>query len=273
MSKRYSAIVGNVALTLVAFMPKWLRVATLARASARLVPRVPVDTARGRLVFYTPSKTAVYWPREAFQAEPETIRWIDSFPEGAVFWDIGANVGCYSLYAGLREDMRVLSFEPNPYTFNCLVNNIHLNRLDARVSGFCIAVADKPGIDGFYMESHEAGSVGNSFADPSTSTVKDCGTSSFVAAMGLSIDALVDTMGVPFPTHLKIDVDGIEDRIIAGGTKVLGDPRLRSVLVEVATGTEDLDRRAAAIFAKMKECGFTVDPNHGAGSINRLFVR
>ena len=31
--------------------------------------------------------------------EPETLEWIDTIPKNSVLWDIGANVGLYSLYA------------------------------------------------------------------------------------------------------------------------------------------------------------------------------
>ena len=37
-----------------------------------------------------------------FTKEPDMIDWIDSFPEDFVLWDIGANVGIYSIYAGLK---------------------------------------------------------------------------------------------------------------------------------------------------------------------------
>ena len=30
--------------------------------------------------------------------EPETLEWIDQLPEKCVFWDIGANVGLYTVY-------------------------------------------------------------------------------------------------------------------------------------------------------------------------------
>lgn len=30
---------------------------------------------------------------------PETLEWIDNFPQGSVLWDVGANVGLYSIYA------------------------------------------------------------------------------------------------------------------------------------------------------------------------------
>ena len=35
--------------------------------------------------------------------EPETLEWIDGLPEGCVLWDIGANVGLYTVYATLHK--------------------------------------------------------------------------------------------------------------------------------------------------------------------------
>jgi hypothetical protein len=39
--------------------------------------------------------------------------------------------------------------------------------------------------------------------------------------------------GLPSPTHIKIDVDGIEPAIVAGCREVLKTQRLRSLLIEI----------------------------------------
>lgn len=51
--------------------------------------------------------------------------------------------------------------------------------------------------------------------------------------MGVSLDDLTGRFGLPFPNHIKIDVDGIEDLIVRGASKTLDGPALRTVLVEV----------------------------------------
>jgi hypothetical protein len=51
--------------------------------------------------------------------------------------------------------------------------------------------------------------------------------------IGVSLDDLVDRFALPFPNHIKIDVDGIEDLIVQGADRMLFDPRLKSVLVEI----------------------------------------
>ena len=45
--------------------------------------------------------------------EPETINWINTFKEKDIFWDIGANIGLYSIYASVISKCKVFSFEPS----------------------------------------------------------------------------------------------------------------------------------------------------------------
>ena len=49
----------------------------------------------------------------------------------------------------------------------------------------------------------------------------------------MSLDDLTGKFDLPFPSHIKVDVDGIEDRIVAGAERTLEVPRLKSVLIEV----------------------------------------
>ena len=66
--------------------------------------------------------------------EPETIDWIDSFEEGACFYDIGANVGVFTLYAAKSKKCQVFSFEPSVFNLESLVRNININYLDKQVT-------------------------------------------------------------------------------------------------------------------------------------------
>ena len=51
--------------------------------------------------------------------------------------------------------------------------------------------------------------------------------------VGYSIDQFIKQFNAPFPNHLKIDVDGIEDLIIAGAAATLSDARMKSVSIEL----------------------------------------
>ena len=57
--------------------------------------------------------------------------------------------------------------------------------------------------------------------------------------MAFSLDDLVALLGLPTPTHIKLDVDGGELAVLEGATSTLSSPALRSMLVEVAMPASD----------------------------------
>src|SRR6516225_6093965 len=93
----------------------------LERLSASMVTRVEVP--QGNLSFVTPTPLLQARAGSVLSKEPDTIRWIDSFEPNDVFWDIGANVGVFSLYAARRK-VRVLAFEPSAGNYMILCRNV-----------------------------------------------------------------------------------------------------------------------------------------------------
>ena len=61
---------------------------------------------------------------------------------------------------------------------------------------------------------------------------------------------------VPQPDHLKVDVDGLEPRVMAGASQVLRDARLQSILVEV---NHNLPQHREMV-AALNRLGFKHDP-------------
>ena len=82
------------------------RAQVLAHVVESLVPAVAVETPLGRLTLHCPGELTVFRATTFLSKEPETIEWIDTFRQDDVFWDIGANVGLYSLYAALKPGRR-----------------------------------------------------------------------------------------------------------------------------------------------------------------------
>ena len=203
-----------------------------AQVAEELTPIISQKTEFGTISFFSPGKTPEYRARTLLTKEPETIEWINSFSDSDVLWDIGANVGVYSLYAALRK-LTVVSFEPSAGNYYLLSRNIEINRMDDRVSAICIAFNDTTRLDAFYMVHTNLGGAGNSFGEaidwqgrPYTASLKQ-------AMIGFSIDDFVRQFNPPFPNHIKIDVDGNEGRIIKGAKSTLSDTRVKSVLVEL----------------------------------------
>ena len=81
-----------------------------------------------------------------FSIEPETIDWINSFSnkEKIVFWDIGANIGIYSIYASIKHPRcDVVSFEPSTSNLRVLSRNISINNLENKIKIFSNPLSNK----------------------------------------------------------------------------------------------------------------------------------
>ncbi len=124
--------------------------------SQQLTPIVTQNTDIGSLKFFCPGTIPAWRARTLLTKEPETIEWINTFDKEDVLWDIGANVGIYSLYAALRG-IHVCAFEPAPGNYYVLSRNIELNSFDDRISSFCVAFNDETKLESFYMSNTEIG--------------------------------------------------------------------------------------------------------------------
>ena len=72
------------------------------------------------LKFYSINKMTKYRIDTFFSKEPDTISWIKSFKANSVFWDIGANIGLYSVYASRISNCQTYAFEPSVYNLELL---------------------------------------------------------------------------------------------------------------------------------------------------------
>ena len=87
------------------------------------------------VTFFTPNYITNYLVDTFFNKEPETLEWIDSFnnKNKIIFWDIGANIGLYSIYAALKySNIEVVSFEPSSSNLRILSRNVSINQLEKK---------------------------------------------------------------------------------------------------------------------------------------------
>jgi FkbM family methyltransferase len=208
-----------------------------AHLTESLVPVVRKTTPAGALKFFCAGTTSEWRARTILTKEPETLEWIDSFEPGDVLWDIGANVGVYSLYAALRG-IQVLAFEPSAPNYYLLNRNIEMNQFGPRISAYCLAFSDQRELGQLHMASTELGGALNSFGESLDWQGRTFQPSFSQAMVGYTVDSFIEAYGPHFPTHIKIDVDGIENRIVRGAVKTLADSRLKSLLVELDSSRE-----------------------------------
>ena len=89
-----------------------------------------VVKVRGKKLFLVVSSKIEVKRVKTFESrEPETIDWVEQFQENSIFYDIGANIGTYTLFAAAQHGKKIktYSFEPNALNFSTLNHNIKLN--------------------------------------------------------------------------------------------------------------------------------------------------
>ena len=89
-----------------------------------------------KLTFFIPNKLTEWRVDTFFSKEPETLEWIDSFKKNQeiIFWDIGANIGLYSLYTCLKHsNSNIIAFEPSTSNLRVLSRNISMNNFENKI--------------------------------------------------------------------------------------------------------------------------------------------
>jgi FkbM family methyltransferase len=133
-----------------------------------------------------------------------------------VVWDIGANIGLYSLQLALYNPPKeIVAFEFHPETARLLSMHIEANGVGDLVKVMQIAVTDGAQAD------LEVSLDGSDAGDPCARTTLSGSTSDRrVRVRAASIDSLIEEHDEA-PTFLKIDVEGAEYDVLAGARKLL----------------------------------------------------
>ena len=183
--------------------------------------------------------------------EPDTLDWLDRFEPGTCYFDIGANIGQFSLYPAKKygHQVEIYAFEPQSNNYYALNKNIYLNQLKDDITAYCVAVAGESKFDKLYVPKFIPGGNRSQFGEESQETMK-VPTSHIQGMFGVTLDDLCGKWGFPYPNYIKIDVDGIEISILRAASQVLKHPNLKSVIVELGTPKEQ--QEAIAI---MKQAG------------------
>ena len=204
------------------------------------------------LTLCTPNGTTRFRADTFATKEPETLDWIDSFPEGSVVWDIGANVGLYSCYAAKRRGCRVYAFEPSVFNLEWLARNIFLNQLTHLITIVPLPLSDARAVSTLNMTNTEWGGALSTFGH---SFGHDGGPLEKVfefRTIGMSMVDAVELLEVEAPDYVKLDVDGIEHLVLAGGMPVLRS--VEGVLVEIS---ERFAAQARQARAHLREAGLS----------------
>jgi FkbM family methyltransferase len=237
----------------------------LTRADLKhsISPVVRLDYPRSAIFLTMDSKLSIR-RAAACKKEPETVAWIEEFIKpGDVLYDIGANVGAYSLVASkfAQDRITVYALEPSFSTYNQLCQNILLNNCQNNIYPFMMALNDVTGIVEFDYHSLDAGDAEHRLIGNGNESQPALNSVFRQRLLGYSLDDLVSGFGFLPPTHVKLDVDGAEFAVLRGATRALQQDALKSILVEVrrehnmAEEVEKLLRAANFKLAAMHDRG------------------
>jgi FkbM family methyltransferase len=233
-----------------------------------------MDYARHDIYLHVDSMTEYETRLNSCQKEPDTVKWIEDFMKpGHIFYDIGANVGAYSLVAAkcFAGAVKVYAFEPAFLNFSQLCRNLFLNNCQKAVFPLSVALSDQTSIGEFNYHDLITGGALHTFGE----TVDYKGemfTPVFTQRMlSYRLDDLIEQFKIPKPSHIKIDVDGIEKAVLEGAQNTLSSSSLRSVIVELQEGQGQRE-----ITELLLGKDFKLDSQHKRwtpGMLNCIFIR
>ena len=210
------------------------------------------------IIFFTPNEITDWRINTFFTKEPETLEWIDSFKgEKIIFWDIGANIGLYSLYAAIKHpNIEIVSFEPSVNNLRILSRNIYKNNFFKQIKIFQLPLSEQENtfsnmnemefIEGWSMSTFgESKDFEGSIFKPNHA----------YKLFGTNINYLLDKKILKFPNYIKIDVDGIEHKILLGANNHLKNNDLKSLSIEL---NENYDEQFNSVNNLMIKNNFTI---------------
>ena len=171
-----------------------------------------------------------------------------------IIWDVGANIGLYSLIAGIKfPRVKIFSFEPELEAFNRLKENIKLNRLN-NIEALNFGLGNK---------NEEVALVkGAHFSDGNHSLLKRQEAGNEGAKETVKVfrgdDLIKDNY--PQPNVIKIDVEGFELNVLKGMTGLIKNFESKCIICEIHFSVLEASNQNTApkrIVSLIKEGGFT----------------
>lgn len=137
-----------------------------------------------------------------------------------IFWDIGANIGSYTILASKVAGAKVKAFEPVPVSYKYLCKNIEINQVSGLVELFNIGLSDNDGklyfttcLDTINHVSYQG--------DKNTVHVQ----------VDTCDNILIKTTAAP--SLIKLDVEGYEYPVLKGAQNILRNRQLLAIIIEL----------------------------------------
>ena len=173
--------------------------------------KLKVQGTRAKMIVSNPNELSIY---QSLDGEKSFLqKFLNRINDKTVFYDVGANIGMYSLCAAKYKvsPRFIYSWEPEPFNFKRLKENIDLNGIK-NITAFPIALGSENTVLGLRTDAKEPGSLTPSFTRESSGSV------SVQVARG---DDWVSEKKLQLPSIMKIDVEGYEFNVLKSFKKTI----------------------------------------------------
>ena len=172
---------------------------------------------------------------------------------GGVFYDVGANVGFFTLIAA-----RMVGPEGRAYAFDPVAENIETVQKNALLNGFGnvrafeVAAGRSAGVAEFLMTHWDGGGT------LSSSAVRPTEPQSRRSVQVVTLDDLIASQHLERPTLVKVDVEGVELDVLEGMARTIA-AAMPVVLCEIDDGDrESFLRRWQQLDDRLMSFGYSV---------------
>lgn len=167
----------------------------------------------------------------SFVIEKDLVNWIDSFNKKDIFYDIGSNVGMFSIYAA-KKKIKCFCFEPHYSNLETFLYNVRLNNVQNNIVILPVLLSNKSKITKFFLRDLTPSAGKNEIAHSRSKYIIgekinynsqniNIGRNILNSALTINtcadtLDNIIDNYKLRRPTKVKIDVDGAELLILNG---------------------------------------------------------
>jgi len=240
----------------------------LAFKARNLVTRdAPIQVSAGGIKFQiVPEGTIAFHTWSGLRFEHAELKFIlRVLQPGMTFFDVGANVGLFSLAAGKKltgHQSSLYAFEPCPSTYANLKANLLKNRLTG-ARAIRVALSDQTGEANLYVNASLKDAL-NSLEHPSYSDAEVVGRE---VVQTITLDDFVARENIARVDVMKVDVEGAELKVFRGGRKLLERPDAPLILYEgYSWCTAGFHYHPVELMWQLEEFGyelFILDPESG----------
>ena len=223
-------------------------------------PTIWFRTGHGRL----------YWRATVTPSlDLDTNRWIKTFTENDIFYDIGANIGLYSIMAAKFLQANVYAVEIDLMNTRMLYENISMNRCQEKITVLPFGLDSSSHQEKLFLKTMSYGDALHNLREPNAMVIDPSGIQINVPVFRL--DDVIEILGLPSPTKLKIDVDGVDFDVLKGSADAL--KTVTSLVIEYMPSSDTRNE----IHNFLSDHGLTFDfdsiGEHSWGTVDGFFSR